>query len=237
MVNIYINLMIITVMMMSIISINSLNHIYISKSYRSNELVMKSYSSSIDNNYNIPIYHKNGIETELECKSESCILTQEQSEVSKPIKQIQNKDTRYCYFDRDHKCKYNNDKSCKIDGRPCTSNRNYLDHIYGSHSYPTLSNNQLKSRDAAVIIPYVSNMHAHDMNNQALKDSPIESNNMKSSINSNRNKVNTKAAVCSDDNALSNKYHWIESIVVNGVKTIFKVMVSVINYILWKPLK
>ena len=129
-----------------------------------------------------------GQSEELECPTEKCLTIHENSlqtnENSKmnlfneltitSNKKIQNEDiNRYCYFDRSVMCKKHS-IDCNIDNRPCNSNRQYLDNMYGKHYFPYIAkpiNNINNHNNLRNVRETASNVYIVDTNPNTSKAS------------------------------------------------------------------
>lgn len=181
------------------------------------------------------------IESRLSTPSLSLIDVEDQSSISlsssKSFYDLRAK--RYCYFERSVSCS-SHAHECRVDSRPCNSDRSYLDHMYGTHNFPTvakinLSPSPKRSIDTNPMSPQPSSNHGTDASSS------------RSSTNSyvtNDNFGNKEVALSGGSNKkLFNKRNivsmtlvWIESAAVGIIRVVFNIAATIITLFFIRPI-
>jgi hypothetical protein len=145
---------------------------------------------------------------------------------------------RYCYFDRGLPCSSMH-AECRIDSRPCMADRSYLDHIYGTHNFPTIAKISSTSNQGQVTTRNV------DLSQTLINTTPrgsqsfahMESNGVASSSRM----ATTEKGVSVSHNEkemtlVSSSLSWIEQTIVATIRIVFRVATGLITLIFSRPL-
>lgn len=187
-------------------------------------------------------YRDTAVESKLSTPSLSLMDVEDQSIISLSSKSsfYDLKSKRYCYFERSASCS-SHTHECRVDSRPCNSDRSYLDHMYGTHNFPTVAKISLSPSTKRSVDTSPSSMpqghfnHGTDMSSpRSSAHSYVPHDNLSDKeitlSGSDTNKLFTKRSI------VSMTLVWIESAAVGIIRVVFNIAATIITLFLIRPI-